>query len=30
MRHPKFYNKINASPHSRREFMFIGQFNEKW
>jgi hypothetical protein len=29
MSHPKFYNKINASSHSRREFMFIGQFNEK-
>jgi hypothetical protein len=29
MSHPKFYNKINANSHSRREFMFIGQFNEK-
>jgi hypothetical protein len=29
MSHPKLHNKINANSYSRREFMFIGQFNEK-
>jgi hypothetical protein len=29
MSHPKFYNKINASPYSRREFMFIDKSMNK-
>jgi hypothetical protein len=28
--HSEFHNKNNARAHSRREFMFIGQFKESY